>query len=139
MTTRFGVMFWLPVAPGLSMRVGYLRETEKVHMETLSGDSNLTVSNYLVPINLQLGLPVTDLYVFGGGIFATNDKVDPAAPWGNDVRVNAGVGYPVVDLGPGHLNVELEYEKGTKNLNNSPGFETKNQSIAVNISAQFGF
>ena len=140
MTTRYGVMVWFPLFPGLSMRVGYLRETEKLTAKYSNiGTADSTITNNLVPINLQLGLPVTDLYVFGGGVFASNDKVDPSGTWNNDLRVNLGLGYSVVDLGPAQLNVELEYQKGTRNLSESPGFDIKNQSIALNIGAQFGF
>jgi hypothetical protein len=140
MTTRYGLMAWLPLFPGLSMRLGYLRETEKVKVDYSSiPTSNVTLTNNLVPINLQFGLPVTDLYIFGGAIFAYNDKVDPSGTWNNDLRLNAGLGYAVVDLGPAQLNVELEYQKGTRNLSDTSGADVKNQSVALNIGAQFGF
>jgi hypothetical protein len=140
MTTRYGVMLWFPLIPGLGMRVGYLLETEKLHSEyTILSPVDTTVKNSLVPINLQLGLPITDLYIFGGAIFVNNDKVEPAGTMNSDLRLNLGAGYSVVDLGLAKLNLELEYQRGTRNLSPSPGFDVKNQSVALNIGAQFGF
>ncbi|MGZ5279929.1 MAG: hypothetical protein ACXWC9_08305 [Pseudobdellovibrionaceae bacterium] len=140
MTTRYGVMVWFPLIPGLGMRVGYLLETQKLTSEYSNlSPVDTTAKNSLVPVNLQLGLPITDLYVFGGAIFVSNDKVEPSGTMNSDLRINLGAGYSVIDLGLAKLNLELEYQKGTRNLSSSPGFDLKNQSIALNIGAQFGF
>ena len=143
-TTRVGVMLWLPIFPTLTIRTGYILETQEAeYTYTNTTKGELKASNHLIPLNLQFDLPFAGLYAFGGVLLATCDSVSPSAGnkcYNDDQRANLGVGYEFVSLGPVQLNGEAEYVRGMKNLSDNSAYDIKlENALALNFLVRVGF
>lgn len=142
-TTRMGALLWIPIFPTLTIRTGYLIETQE--LETAYSSTTVIVENKLtnsvIPVNLQFDLPLVGLYIFGGALMVTNDSVTPSTSTKSesDLRINTGIGYEFISLAVVSINGELEYQQGTKNISPSPGFDLKVNALAANLIFRVGF
>lgn len=139
-TTHLGVLLWLPILPTLTIRTGYLLESQAYTVNSSGSTSSVTLINAVIPANLQIDLPLTGLYVFGGLLLASNQSIDPSSNTknSNDTRTNLGLGYDMLGLPLMGLDIELEYQKGG-NVSPSAGFDTKMSAIGMNLVFKIGF
>lgn len=142
-TNRMGVLLWLPIFPTLTVRTGYVLETQTAEYSYTAGTkSEVKASNHLIPINLQFDLPLVGLYAFGGVVLVTCDSASPSGTkcYNDDQRANLGLGYEFISLGPVQLNGELEYQRGTKNLSDNAAYDIKlENALALNFLVRVGF
>lgn len=149
---RFGALLLLPMFPGLSLRTGVVYEDRK----SSDNDSTLPGVTYefkdrtmAIPLNLQVGLPVTSLYLFGGFVLmktqdTTVTSSSALVPTStdktpDDTAINVGLGYDFYTFGLFRLAGELESVTGTKNLVTSGSGEIKQSSLGANVVLAFGF
>ena len=139
-SSHLGVLLWLPILPTLTIRTGYLLESQAYTVNSSGGTSSVSVTNAVIPADLQIDLPLTGLYVFGGLLFASNQSIDPSSNTknNNDTRTNLGLGYDLLGLPLMGLDLELEYQKGI-NVSPSAGYDTKMSAVGMNLVFKIGF
>jgi hypothetical protein len=132
-----GALLFLPILPTLSARAGVIYDQMNIKDEGPSFSTKVNYGNFNIPLNVQFDLPVTDLYVFGGAVVAMNNTRPSGSPAWSDLRFNVGAGYSIITLGPAKLSLELEYQKGTKNISGTPGDSVKFSGLSGNVMARF--
>lgn len=144
--TRIGALLFLPVLPTLSLRTGAIYHDRKMKSE-ITGFGDITTTDKLleVPLNLQWNIPVTSAFVYGGLMFDLTQKTECDAPAGfdckktpNDTAVNIGAGYNLVSFGLIRWAIEIEHQRGTKDLVDGAG-EIKQSNWALGTVLAFGF
>ncbi len=145
---EIGGLFLFSVFPFVQARTGVISKTRKINA-SVAGVSYTTQDTILdFPINLEVNFPM-GLYVFGGVIYSSTQSSTCAASGGatctsssktpDDMPVNVGLGFNVLDLALFKLGIEGEYQSGTKNIDTSGASTTKVHSLGVNVVAKVGF
>ncbi len=145
MSSRVGALLTLPLFPLLSLRTGVMLDTDKFDV-TYTGLSKVSsVASFTsIPLDLQIGLPLTGLYVYGGAVLAMNTKYEVGGSAATeklkaDTRMNLGLGYEVFSLAVAKLALEVNYEKGMSNISQIAGEEIKSGHLGLNLAAKIGF
>lgn len=150
--TKVGGLLLFPILPGFSLRTGLIHHQRKIagDITTTSPKSQFSYEDKLteIPLNLQVGLPVTSLYLFGGLIYSTTSSSSCSASGAgaacssdktpSDTLMNLGVGYDVISIALFRLGLELEFAQGTKNLSTGAG-DLKQSSMGLGVVGAFGF
>lgn len=141
----------------VSLRTGFVLADKQYRISTPVtgvGDvkTKLKLSYVDIPVLLQLNIPASSFYFFGGLKFgflqsATCTTTEPAGyscgtkVSQNNTMLDLGVGYDLIDLSLVKLGVEFEYERGLTNINTTPGsnVDVKTSGMALNAVGTIGF
>ena len=143
-----GALFLFSVFPFVQARTGVISKSRKINGTTSGLDYTIKDSILDFPINLEVNFPM-GLYVFGGVIYSSTQSSSCSlasggtctsnTKTGDDLPVNLGLGFNLVDRALFRLGIEAEYELGTKNIDTTGASTTKANSIGVNLVAKLGF
>jgi len=138
-SSSFGALLFIPVLPWFSLRGGVAYESAKFETTTSGTPSETSMSNMLIPVDLQFHFPVVGLYAFAGAVFVTNQSTSPdtLGKSGSDTRTQLGVGYDLFSLTLLTVSAEVDYQKGSKNISPVSGVDVKTDSTNLNLMARF--
>lgn len=147
--SRLGALLLFPIFPGVSVRTGAIMADRKTTYASVLGDIEVKDKLMDIPLNVQVGLPITSMYVFGGLVFSNTQSSDcsstlpgvscSSSKTPGDTLVNVGVGGDLFSFALVRISLEAEYQKGTKDLDDSSGSELKQSNMGVGLVAAFGF
>ena len=146
--TNIGALLLFSVFPFVQVRTGVISKNRKVNVTALGVSGTVQDQILDFPIDLQVGLPL-GLYVYGGVLYSSTQCTSCSSGLGagcfsssktpDDLPVNVGVGFNLLDIALFKLGIEAEYQMGTKNLDTVGSGTTKANSLGGNIVAKFGF
>lgn len=147
--TKLGALVLFPIFPGVSIRTGAIMGQRKAKVSSILGDIEYTDTLMDIPVNVQIGLPITSMYVFGGLVLSNTQSTDctssiagascTSSKTPSDNLVNVGIGGDLFSLAVVRISLEAEYQKGMKDLDDSSSGELKQSNLGVGLVAAFGF
>jgi hypothetical protein len=132
-----GAIIFVPLLPELSVRTGLLYEHLRIDDGVGTSVDRVTLENVALPADLQFSIPLTDLYVFGGAVIAANYNSSSGTHMNTDVRLDAGLGYSFVTLGPLKLSGEFEYMYGITNISPNNDDKLMTRFLTFNLVGRF--
>ncbi len=146
--TDIGALLLFSIFPFVQVRTGVISKSRDIKVTALGVNGDIKDSILDIPINLQVGLPL-GLYVFGGVIYSSTQSTSCTSGLGSgcfsssktpdDMPINLGVGFNLLDIALFKLGIEAEYQMGTKNLDTQGSGTTKANSFGGNLVAKVGF
>jgi hypothetical protein len=153
----YGVLGLVSLFPGLKVRSGVLWKERNLEWRLTPPVTPIAVSIDLkdktldIPVNLQVDFPVIPIYLFGGVIISSTQSstcsisvagstctVSPKTK--DDLLVNLGAGWNVIDIPTFKFSLEGGYEMGTVNLAPSTSSSTNKYSgYNLGLFARVGF
>jgi hypothetical protein len=151
---QYGAILMYSFLDMIALRTGVIIADRDSSFSTTVAGVDITGTQKLsyteIPLDLQIWF--SELYVFGGlklG-FQSSSKCEISSPAntacdsktkGPNNMINLGIGYDLIDLGAFRIGIEAEYEKGSSNINDTPGSSTelRTSGLGFNAVATVGF